>query len=121
MPFKYEARHRPKLSYAAQDNENIGGRYIIDSTPLDLNLVSRLKIRPDERALAWFVREPFPSVSTGTSMRSGKLSGRALQITSHMNDGGVVFADGIEQDFLTFDWGKTLSVRQSQTPLNFVI
>jgi hypothetical protein len=39
---KYEARHRPKLSYAAQDNENIGGRYIIDSTPLDLNLVSRL-------------------------------------------------------------------------------
>lgn len=79
-----------------------------------------VRIMPDERALAWFVREPFPSVSTGTSMRSGKLTGRALQITSHMNDGGVVFADGIEQDFLTFDWGKTLSVRPSQVPLNFV-
>jgi hypothetical protein len=39
---KYEQRHRAKLSYAAQDNENIGGRYIIDSTPLDANLISRL-------------------------------------------------------------------------------
>jgi hypothetical protein len=81
----------------------------------------RIKIQPDEHALAWFVREPFPSVATGTSMRSGKLVSNALQITSHMNDGGVVFADGIEQDFLTFDWGKSLSVRPSQTPLNFVV
>ncbi|MCW2364826.1 NAD kinase [Sphingobium sp. B7D2B] len=80
-----------------------------------------IKIRPDERALAFFVREPFPSVSTGTSMRWGTLADRALQITSHMNDGGVIFADGIEQDFLTFDWGKSLSVRPSTTPLNFVV
>lgn len=79
-----------------------------------------IKIKPDERALAWFVREPFPSVSTGTGMRSGKIAGKVLQITSHMNDGGVVFADGIEQDFLMFDWGKSLSVRVSSTPLNFV-
>lgn len=79
-----------------------------------------VEVRSDERALAWFVREPFPSVSTGTSMRSGKLADKALQITSHMNDGGVIFADGIEQDFLMFDWGKSLSVRPSPTPLNFV-
>jgi len=39
---KYEQRHRAMLSYAAQDNHYIGGRYVIDSTPLDLNLVSRL-------------------------------------------------------------------------------
>ena len=53
-------------------------------------------------------------------MRFGKLGNQALQITSHMNDGGVVFADGIEQDFLPFDWGKSLSVRSSPMPLNFV-
>ena len=79
-----------------------------------------ITLKPDERALAWFVREPFPSIATGTSMRSGKLANQALQITSHMNDGGVVFADGIEQDFLPFDWGKSLSVRPSPMPLNFV-
>lgn len=39
---KFQQRHRAKLSYAAEGNENIGGRYIIDSTPLDLNLISRL-------------------------------------------------------------------------------
>ena len=39
---KFQQRHRPKLSYAAEGNENIGGRYVIDSTPLDLNLVSRV-------------------------------------------------------------------------------
>lgn len=39
---KFQMKHRPKLSWAAQDNDNAGGRYIIDSTPLDLNLVSRL-------------------------------------------------------------------------------
>jgi hypothetical protein len=50
-----------------------------------------------------------------------KLAGKALQIISHMNDGGVVFADGIEQDFFTFDCGKILSVRQSPVPLNFVV
>lgn len=39
---KYAQRHRAMLSYAAQDNHYIGGRYVIDSTPLDLNLVSRV-------------------------------------------------------------------------------
>jgi len=81
----------------------------------------RIDLTPDERALAWFVREPFPSVSTGTTMRSGKLGRQALRITSRMNDGGVIFADGIEQDFLSFDWGKSLSVRPSPIALNFVV
>lgn len=80
-----------------------------------------IKLAPDEQALAWFVREPFPSVATGTSMRSGKLGKQALHSTSHMNDGGVMFADGIEQDFLPFDWGKSLSVRPSPIPLNFMV
>lgn len=53
-------------------------------------------------------------------MRSGKLANQTLQITSHMNDGGVMFVDGIEQDFLPFDWGKSLSVRPSPMPLNFM-
>lgn len=38
---RHEMRSRPKLSYAAADNENIGGRFVIDATKLDLNLVSR--------------------------------------------------------------------------------
>jgi NAD kinase len=74
----------------------------------------------EERAIAYFVREPFPSISTGTSLRGGKLAGDLL-VTSRMNDGGVVFADGIEQDFLSFDWGRRLTVRTAEHSLNLVI
>ena len=74
----------------------------------------------EERAVAFFVREPFPSVSTGTSLRFGKLAGAALSVTSRMNEGGVVFADGIEQDFLSFDWGRRMQLRAAERCLNLV-
>lgn len=80
----------------------------------------RIELKPDERALAWLVREPFPSIATSTKMRSGKLAGHPLQITSHMNEGGVIFADGIEQDFLMFDWGRSIIVRPSAQGLRLI-
>lgn len=80
-----------------------------------------IQLKPDERALAWLVREPFPSVATGTSMRAGKLTHEPLAITSHMNDGGVIFADGIEQDFLSFDWGRSITIQPSGMALSLVV
>lgn len=74
----------------------------------------------EERAVAWFVREPFPSVATGTTMRFGKLAAKPLGVTSRMNDGGVIFADGIEQDFLAFDWGRRLSLRPADHALTLI-
>lgn len=41
---RHEMRARPRLSYAAADNENIGGRFVIDATKLDVHLVSRMNI-----------------------------------------------------------------------------
>ncbi|GGD83052.1 DDE-type integrase/transposase/recombinase [Croceicoccus mobilis] len=38
---RHEMRTRPRLSYAAADNENIGWRFVIDATKLDVHLVSR--------------------------------------------------------------------------------
>ena len=43
-----------------------------------------------------------------------------LAVTSQMNEGGVLFADGIEQDFLRFDWGVTAKVGISARTLNLV-
>jgi hypothetical protein len=80
----------------------------------------QIALKPDERALAWLVREPFPSVATGTSMRAGKIARGSVRIISHMNDGGVIFADGIEQDFLSFDWGRSISISVSGEPLHLV-
>ncbi|WP_298463967.1 hypothetical protein [uncultured Erythrobacter sp.] len=89
-------------------------RSIMDATH------QRIDLRHDERAIAYFVREPFPSVATGTDLRAGKIETKPLTITSRMNDGGVIFADGIEQDYLPFDWGKTLTVKPSERSLKLV-
>ena len=79
-----------------------------------------MRLGPEDRAIGYFVREPFPSVSTGTSLRSGKLADQPLHVVSQMNDGGVIFADGIEQDFLTFDWGRQLTIAVSERRLCMV-
>lgn len=63
----------------------------------------------------------FPSVATGTSIRTGKLAEGALQVTSRMNDGGLIFADGMEQDFLGSYWGRRVSVAPAADALHLVV
>jgi NAD kinase len=77
---------------------------------------------PDAPELLWLVREPFPSVSTGTSMNYG-VTGRdgSLVVTSAMGEGGTIFADGIESDRLEFADGQTVTVRVSDVALRLVV
>lgn len=61
---------------------------------------------PDDEVLAFYVREAFPSRATGTRFTSGLIdSGHALEIRSENNEDGVIFGDGIEADYLPFNWG----------------
>ena len=65
---------------------------------------------PDANRLAFYVREAFPSVATGTDLTSGLVDAESpLEIRSENNDGGVIFGDGIEQDYLVFNWGMRAS------------
>jgi NAD kinase len=80
----------------------------------------QVALTPEERAVCYFVREPFPSKATGTAMRFGKLSGEPLGVVSRMNEGGVIFADGIEQDFLAFDWGRRVTLGPAAHALHLV-
>ena len=78
-------------------------------------------LKPADRRLGYFVREPWPSVATGVSIAAGALgANQALSITSQMNDGGVIFADGIEQDRLEFGWGRKVEVTVATQTLNLV-
>ena len=78
-------------------------------------------LKPVDRRLAYFVREPWPSVATGASIAHGAVDARrTLAITSQMNDGGVIFADGIEQDHLDFGWGRTVTVAIAAQTFNLV-
>ena len=73
---------------------------------------------PDEDALSFFVREPWPSATTGTELSEGLLAGAAaLEVQCEMNEGGVVFGDGIEADHLTLDWGQRVEVRVAGSKL----
>ena len=71
--------------------------------------------------LTFLVREPWPSVRTGTTLADGRLAaGRWLRITSEMNDGGVVFGDGIEQDSLELPFGQVVTIQAARVPLMLV-
>jgi NAD kinase len=66
---------------------------------------------PAEPRLSFFVREAFESRTTGVEVVDGDLrQGEHIELVSQMNDGGVIFGDGIERDRLRFDWGMRVSV-----------
>ena len=76
---------------------------------------------PCEAAAMFLVREPWPSRATGASLTAGRLAaGDVLLLASRMNEGGVVFADGIEADRLEFGWGRILRVALAERRLRFV-
>lgn len=76
---------------------------------------------PTDPAAAFFTREPWPSRTSGATLRSGEITqGQTLSVTSRQNEGGVIFADGIEPDFLAFDWGATATIHVAEQRLNAV-
>jgi NAD kinase len=76
---------------------------------------------PTDKSLAFFVREAFPSVVTGTEVTCGLIGrGRVLAVISEMNEGGVIFGDGIEDDHLDFAWGQNVQVQVARSSLSMV-
>jgi hypothetical protein len=77
--------------------------------------------KPDEPALAYFVREPFPASGSEISLTEGLLdSAASLTVWSEMETGGVVFGDGIESDAIAFGWGRRVEVRVAAERLRLV-
>jgi hypothetical protein len=65
----------------------------------------------DTTELIYSVRAPFPSKITGTQLTFGvNDKHHPLTITSQMADNGVIFSDGIETDYLSFNSGATATI-----------
>ncbi len=70
---------------------------------------------PDDPTTAFFVREPWPSPTTGTTLAEGLLT-EPLELTVE-SDTLVAFGDGIEDDRLTVSAGQTVRVGAARTAL----
>lgn len=67
--------------------------------------------KPTDPRLAFFVREAWPSKATGTKLCEGLVDGtHPLELISEMNEDGVLFGDGIEEDRLEFTWGMGVRI-----------
>lgn len=65
----------------------------------------------DAQFLHYFVREPFPSRTTGVSLVSGQVDEEIpMIVVSEMAEHGVIFSDGIEADFLPFNAGAQAKI-----------
>ncbi|MEO0412846.1 MAG: hypothetical protein AAF221_13520 [Pseudomonadota bacterium] len=80
------------------------------------------KIAPNETRAAFFAREPWPSKTSGCKIAAGEIDKEnQVSLSSRINEGGVIFADGIEQDFLPFDWGVQAQIRVAEKRLALVV
>lgn len=71
-----------------------------------------LELQPSDQRLCFFVREAWPSPTFATSLTAGVVEAdQTLEIVSELDEGGVVFGDGIESDRLAFGWGLQVTVR----------
>jgi NAD kinase len=65
----------------------------------------------DADYLCFTVREPFPSKTTQASIVCGRITASdPLVLESQMPEQGVIFSDGIEQDFLEFRSGTRATI-----------
>ncbi|WP_419995181.1 hypothetical protein [Streptomyces boninensis] len=76
---------------------------------------------PTDAELAWFVREAWPSPTTGAELVQGALgAGERLQVTVE-SDRLVAFGDGIESDALTLTMGQRVSLGRARTTLRLLV
>jgi len=81
-----------------------------------------MKLDWESRQLAWIVREPFASKHSQVSLVAGTLDeSEELVLESLMPESGVIFSDGIEDDFLEFNSGTSVQLRLAKVQAKLVV
>lgn len=84
--------------------------------------VDPLRLEWSSQSLAWVVREPFASRFSQANAVAGVLEkNEALVLESLMPEGGAIFSDGIESDFLEFNSGSTVKIKVAEQQASIVV
>ncbi len=76
----------------------------------------------DADYLFFSVREPWPSKTSSAEITFGKITKDApLLLVSQMPENGVIFSDGIEDDYLEFNSGTHASIKVSEKQGHLVV
>jgi len=76
---------------------------------------------PTDPALAFFVREAWPSSVTATTLTAGRIgTTEHLTVTCELGEGGTVFGDGIEADRVAVDWGQRIEIGAASRTLRLL-
>jgi NAD kinase len=79
----------------------------------------------EDPRLAFVVREPFVSRHSSADLVAGFIGEEGgqdeLVLESRMPSGGVIFSDGVEEDFLAFNAGVTAHVRAAEQRARLVV
>ena len=84
------------------------------------HILTPMQMNWESDRLVFVVREPFVSKTSSAEIVSGLVTPEfPLVIESEMADGGVIFSDGVEADFLPFNSGAlaTISLARKKTQL----
>ncbi len=80
------------------------------------------ELKWEDRDLFFVVREPFVSRTSSASIVAGKVSdAQPLEIESLMAEGGVIFSDGVESDYLEFNSGSLAAIRPAARRARLVV
>ena len=76
----------------------------------------------ESERLVFVVREPFISKTSSAGLVCGLIPpGETLVVQSEMPSGGVIFSDGVENDFLAFNSGASAEIRLAQKKTMLVV
>lgn len=93
-------------------------------TKKDVNIPAPTQYRLDGEAdeLYFTVREPFTSRTSKANIVFGRIgAGESLYITSQMPGYGVIFSDGIENDYLAFNSGAIAKIGLASRKAHLII
>ena len=98
------------------------GMYEVFSQEHKDSILPSVKMKWESDQLVFVVREPFISKTSGAEIVSGMVTPQApLVIESEMAEGGVIFSDGVEADFLPFNSGATATINLAKKKTQLVV